>query len=296
MITGCLQQKNGLYYAVLYLKVDGKRKPKWISTKLPIEGTSNRKAQKAFEEIRMQYEKEEEERIKRTIEAMELAKNTHPDALILFTDYLDKWLKSVRPTIATATYQSYKNMIGARIKTYFSPLELRLNEVSPQHIQDFYQTILDDNCTTNTVIHYHAVIRKALQTAVKKDVLSKNAADQVDKPKKNVFRGNFYSEDEMMTLFDVISGDPLELCVKIAAYYGLRRSEVLGLRWDAIDFTKKTLSISHKVIEAEVDGKYVPVGEDVLKTVPIVASNTCERLSWGEIFGKILKTAFLGCE
>ena len=62
MITGCLQQKNGLYYAVLYLKVDGKRKPKWISTKLPIEGTSNRKAQKAFEEIRMQYEKEEEER------------------------------------------------------------------------------------------------------------------------------------------------------------------------------------------------------------------------------------------
>ena len=36
MITGCLQQKNGLYYAVLYLKVDGKRKPKWISTKLPI--------------------------------------------------------------------------------------------------------------------------------------------------------------------------------------------------------------------------------------------------------------------
>lgn len=117
MITGCLQQKNGLYYAVLYLKVDGKRKPKWISTKLPIEGTSNRKAQKAFEEIRMQYEKEEEERIKRTIEAMELAKNTHPDELILFTDYLDKWLKSVRPTIATATYQSYKNMIGARIKT-----------------------------------------------------------------------------------------------------------------------------------------------------------------------------------
>lgn len=301
MITGCLQQKNGLYYAVLYLKVDGKRKPKWISTKLPIEGTSNRKAQKAFEEIRMQYEKDEEERIKRTIEAMELAKNTHPDALILFTDYLDKWLKSVRPTIATATYQSYKNMIGARIKTYFSPLELRLNEVSPQHIQDFYQTILDDNCTTNTVIHYHAVIRKALQTAVKKDVLAKNAADQVDKPKKNVFRGNFYSEDEMMTLFDVISGDPLELCVKIAAYYGLRRSEVLGLRWDAIDFTKKTLSISHKVIEAEVDGKYVPVGEDVLKTkssfrmlplIPAVEKLLLEEKEKQEMFRRLFKKGY----
>lgn len=69
-----------------------------------------------------------------------------------------------------------------------------------------------------------------------------------------------------MTLFDAVAGDPLELCVKIAAYYGLRRSEVLGLRWDAISLRKKTLTISHKVIEVEEDGKFVPKGEDVLKT------------------------------
>ena len=50
MITGCLQQKNGYYYAVLYTKVDGKRKCKWIATKLPVNGTSNRKAQKTIEE------------------------------------------------------------------------------------------------------------------------------------------------------------------------------------------------------------------------------------------------------
>lgn len=127
-------------------------------------------------------------------------------------------------------------------------------------------TILDDGYTTNTVIHYHAIIRKALQSAVKKDILTKNPADKVDRPKKNVYHGSFYSEEEMLSLFDAISGDHLELCVKIAAYYGLRRSEVLGLRWDAIDFEKKTISISHKVIEANVDGKFVPIGEDVLKT------------------------------
>lgn len=157
-------------------------------------------------------------------------------------------------------------MIKARIVPYFKPLSLQVREVSPQHIEDFYQSILDDNCTTNTVIHYHAIIRKALQTAVKKDIILKNPADKVERPKKNVFHGNFYSEEEMLTLFDAVSGDPLELCVMIAAYYGLRRSEVLGLKWDAIDFEKKTISISHKVIEAEVDGKFIPVGEDVLKT------------------------------
>ena len=101
---------------------------------------------------------------------------------------------------------------------------------------------------------------------MKKDILAKNPADQVDRPKKNVYHGSFYSEEEMLTLFDAIAGDPLELCIKIAAYYGLRRSEVLGLRWDAIDFEKKTISISHKVIEMNVVGKFVPVGEDVLKT------------------------------
>lgn len=266
MITGCLQKKNGYYYAVLYLKVDGKRKTKWIATKLPVSGTSERKAQKALDEIRMQYERQEEARAsKKAMEAV-LAKNGPPETQMPFADYMEKWLNSVRPSIATATYQSYSIMMKARVIPYFTASHIQLGELTPQHIEDFYQTILNDGCTTNTVIHYHAIIRKALQSAVKKDILAKNPADKVDRPKKNVFHGSFYSEDEMLDLFDAVAGDPLELCIKIAAYYGLRRSEVLGLRWDAIDFEKKTISISHKVIEANVDGKFVPVGEDVLKT------------------------------
>ena len=266
MITGCLQKKNGYYYAVLYLKVDGKRKTKWIATKLPVSTTSERKAQKALDEIRMQYELQEEAKAKQGSTEAVLAKNCPPEAQIPFADYMEKWLNSVRPSIATATYQSYSVMMKARVIPYFKVSAIQLGDLTPQHIEDFYQTILNDGCTTNTVIHYHAIIRKALQSAVKKDILAKNPADKVERPKKNVFHGSFYSEDETLNLFDAIAGDPLELCVKIAAYYGLRRSEVLGLRWDAIDFEKKTISISHKVIEANVDGKYVPVGEDVLKT------------------------------
>ena len=71
MITGCLQKKNGYYYAVIYLKENGKRKPKWVSTKLPVESTSERKAQKALETIRQQYEKMEEERRQRELEEAE---------------------------------------------------------------------------------------------------------------------------------------------------------------------------------------------------------------------------------
>ena len=82
MITGSLQQKNGYYYAVLYIKVDGKRKCKWIPTKLPVNGTSNRKAQKAFDDIRIEYEREQEEIQRKEAELAELTKNTHPDALL----------------------------------------------------------------------------------------------------------------------------------------------------------------------------------------------------------------------
>ena len=266
MITGCLQQKNGFYYVLLYLKIDGKRKVKWISTKLPVDGTSERKAKRAFDEIRSQFEKEYEEQLQREEQERILAQTVPPDARLEFSAYMDKWLNSVRSTIATATYQSYANMLRARIIPYFEPRGIAVMDLTPQDIEDFYQKVLADGCTTNTVIHYHAIIRKALQSAVRKDILSKNPADKVDRPKKNVYHGTFYSEEEMLVLFDAVEGDPLELCVKIAAYYGLRRSEVLGLRWSAIDLEHKTISISHKVIEAEVDGKFVPVGEDVLKT------------------------------
>lgn len=256
MITGCLQKKNGFYYAVLYLKVDGKRKTKWVPTKLPVDGTSERKARNAFDDIRMQYERDEEERLLREAEMIAKLNGMNPEALIPFADYMEKWLNTIRSTIATAIYQSYSGMLRARITPYFKSKDVSLGELTPQHIEEFYQSILADDCTTNTVIHYHAIIRKALQSAVKKDIIPKNPADKVDRPKKNVYRGTFYSQEEMLTLFDAIIGDPLETCIKIAAYYGLRRSEVLGLKWDAINFEKKTISINHKVIEAEVDGKY----------------------------------------
>ena len=264
MITGSLQKKNGSYYAALNLKVDGKRKVKWIATGLPVEGTSIRKAQKALDQIRAAYEKLEEEQLVRS--ALETQRRLNPDAELMFQDYMAKWLKSSRSTIAATTYTSYNDMVQSRITTWFTAHPVLVRELTAEDINNFYDSILADNCTTNTVIHYHAIIRKALQNAVRRDVISKNPADQANKPKKNVFLGSFYSEEEMMTLFDVADGDPLEVPIKIAAYYGLRRSEVLGLKWDAIDFDKKTVSIRHKVVELQVDGKSVTVGEDVLKT------------------------------
>ncbi len=88
---------------------------------------------------------------------------------------------------------------------------------------------------------------------------------KVDRPKKNSFRPNFYSKDEVQQLLEVSQDDPLHLCILITAYYGLRRSEVLGLKWSSIDFERKSITINHKVTEQLVNGKYVPVVSDVMK-------------------------------
>lgn len=189
------------------------------------------------------------------LEAVAVANCTQAD--VLLANYLQSWLKMVKPTIAISTHWSYKNMIDGRMDQHFRALGVSLGDLIPTQIQDFYQIILDDGYTPNTVIHYHAVLRRALQNAVKKDIVARNPADRIDRPKKNQYRANHYSEEEMMELFDVIVGDPLELAVKIGAYYSLRRSKVLGLKWDAINY---------KITEVEVNGKFMPVGEDVLKT------------------------------
>lgn len=74
----------------------------------------------------------------------------------------------------------------------------------------------------------------------------------------------------MKRLFEAVQGDPLETCVKLAAYYGLRRSGVLGLKWSEVNFKNKTISIRHKVIEDLVDGHYVPIGKLFRKSYCLV--------------------------
>ena len=118
----------------------------------------------------------------------------------------------------------------------------------------------------NTVIHYHAVIHRVLKYAVKTDLIDVNPADKVDRPKKNEFTGNFYSKDEMNALFDAVRGSKIEVAVMLTAFYGLRRSEVVGLKWAAVDFEQNTLEICHTVTTVRLEGKEVLVESNGTKT------------------------------
>jgi integrase len=114
-------------------------------------------------------------------------------------------------------------------------------------------------------------------------MLVQNVADKVDRPKKNSFQPVFLSAEEMQKMFEALRGTKLELPVLVAAFYGFRRGEVLGLKWDAIDFERNTITIKHIVTNAKIDGKCEIVCADRAKTksslrsLPLV-SNIREKL------------------
>jgi len=249
MVAGHLHEKNGYYYIILNLTdADGKRRPKWISTKLPIKGNKKR-AEKMLIEERRKYS--------------QLTQNKHTD--LLFADFLVQWLAVAKSTISTVTYASYSNMVNGVIAPYFRERKITLCGLQPQNIQDFYQEQLK-RVKASTVLHYHANIHRALRYAVKMELILNNPADKVERPKQEKFHGDFYSNAELNALFDAVSGTKLELAVLFGAFYGLRRSEIVGLRWDAIDFSNNTITIAHTVTSCVLDGKCVIIAKDTTKT------------------------------
>ena len=184
----------------------------------------------------------------------------------MFADFVRDWLQITKTTIERTTFASYENMVNARIYKHFRRLGVRLSEVEPKHIRSLYEEIFKDGYTANTVIHYHAVVRKCFEYAVKNEMITKNVADLVNRPKENKYQAKHYTALELQELFEVTADDPMSVPIQLAVYYGLRRSEVLGLRWSAVDFHKKTISICHKVIEETENGKTIIYCEDTLKT------------------------------
>lgn len=187
---------------------------------------------------------------------------------ILFTDFILEWLEMMKSSVELTTYSSYANSIKGSIVPYFKDKMLTLQDLEkhPKHIQDYYQFELGKGLTANTVIHRHANIRKCLQYAFQIGLIKSNPADRVEWPRKDKYLATIYNQQELEILFKTVKGDPIELGVILAAFYGLRRSEVVGLKWDAIDFEKKTISIKHTVTQVNVDGKNITVQKDRTKT------------------------------
>lgn len=242
MITGSLKIKNDRYYAVLNYKEGTKYKQKWISLNLPAKN-NKRKAEAMLEEIKRDSEEK-------------YSTNLGDE---LFTAYLRRWLKRKKSCIELSTWEGYQIYTEKHIIPFFEPLKLTLRELKPSHIQDYYlykytSGRLDGKpggLSIPSIKKHSIVLKDALNEAVLSEMITKNPAAGVKMPAKNKTSAKrvFLTADEANVVLKAFKGHILQALVYTTLYYGLRRSEVLGLRWRAVDFQANTLTINHVVVK-----------------------------------------------
>lgn len=248
-MNGSIQVKNGYLYAVINYKDEaGKTRYKWIGTGLKERG--NRKAAKerlekeliAFE----QEQQEKKEKINRRANPKEI---DIAERTMLFSDYCGKYVDSIKDKLSPSTFYNYHNHYAKVFKEFFDKRKLRLIDITEKEIKEFYDYCLKVRGVRNASLkHYNNVLRPALRIAYKNKIIPDNPFDFLEPIKKEKHNFMFYDKNEMKKLFEVIKGHRLEIPFMLAAYYGFRRSEVLGLRWSAVDFEHKLISINHKLL------------------------------------------------
>lgn len=150
-MTGSIQIKNDTYYAVLNFKDSrGNRKQKWINLNLNIRG-NKRKAEIRLSELLAEYQGID---------------NIEPFNTLL-SQHIAAWVEFNRPNVAVTTYNQYVNMLNVHIAPYFDSRRITLSSLTPGDLEDYYAAKIAEGLNPNSVIKHHAIIRSALQWAVK---------------------------------------------------------------------------------------------------------------------------------
>lgn len=246
-MTASLQTKHDKVYVVLCWKQGTKQKQKWVQTTLPLK--YGKRAGEA----------EKERVLEEWCDKIEQAPQYREK---LFSQFLLDWCEYKRDFIEETTYNEYRRMIQNSINPYFDQRGIQLQQCGVAEIEDFYSYKRNhDHVSENTISHYQAAIFSAFKDGVRKGIVASNPAEKVTLKKARRFHGKFYNVDETKKLLSIIQGTKMEIPVFLACWFGMRRGEISGLRWQDIDFTTNTLSISGVIVQAAGDGsrfKYRP--------------------------------------
>lgn len=157
-------------------------------------------------------------------------------------DWLRYWLEEVvSRDRAESTVYGYRNIIQCHVVPAIGDMPLR--DLTPFLLQNYLYERLDEGLSPNTVRKHHILLYSALRLAVRQEVLRRNPMERVDPPKKLPGRYTFYTPAQLQILFNAVEGTMMEPAVKLAAYLGLRRSEICGLRWEHVDLDRGVIFI-----------------------------------------------------
>ncbi len=256
-----IERGNKYHIALSWYTSDGSRKRTTVATGVIVNGFQKghkKEFMAALEAQRKAVESEWESKL--LAEALFKEK---PDALadkILFSDWLLKWLDHMildgndGKKLSGTTLYNYGNVIRNSINPYFQERHVMLSGVNKDSLTEFYTFKKNhDGVSENTVKHYHANISKALNYAVEKKLIEKNPAAGFRFSKKKPAH-NIFNEAQVFQLAQYVRGTDLEAPIFIASTFGLRRGEILGIKWDAIDFEHGILYVRGELLEYDENG------------------------------------------
>ena len=247
-MTGSIQVNKGKWYCVLNMKDEyGKRKLKWFSTGLPEKG--NKRAAK--------------EKLEQLIQKYGECNTLTRFADMSFSNYCDYWLEHKKQSLEITTYEGYEIRIK-HIQEYFEPKKTALSKVTSRDIKLLYEYLLregnrskykkDKGLSERTVKEISLLVKAVFRDPVVFGDIPNSPAENIEVPKKrrtNVKKGTFIDSNDLKYLKAAVKCHILAELILITLVYGLRRSEVLGLRWSAINFEKNTLEINHTVVKVK---------------------------------------------
>lgn len=274
-ITGSVQKKNGKWYIVLNLyDKEGKRKPKWINTKLEIRG-NKKKAETMLEEKLNIYNS---------------SKYTNMEFIydkesLLFCDYMKYWLEIQKNRVDDITYASDGLTVQVHLYPYFYEQKLKICDVNSNYINQYF----DDKSkgyggrkklSGTSLQRHYATLMSIIARAIKEGYIRKEDVDNIVKPKCDTKKAQWYNVEQIQELINILKSENSKLLtpVLLASYYGLRREEVVGIKISDIDFTNHILYIQHSIVTGFVldntENKYktVHLKKDQLKNESSIRS------------------------
>lgn len=277
MITGSVQINKGYYFIVFNMYNEyGKRKPEWHSTGLKVDSNERKNQQNKKQAEKML--KEELVRINAensfSNKMNTIARNSKYSNM-LFSDYMLEWLANIKPKVVQSTYIGYEQVVKGRLCPYFKSQKIKLIDLRPRDIQDFINYLYKQKLKGSTIAHYTSNMNTALKEAVIAEIIPSNPMDRIESVKKEVYISEFYTDNELLDLIEVIKAQDLELPLTLGIIYGLRREEILGLTWNAIDFNNKSITIRKTVGRGKYDGvtqfliKDIPKNKSSYRTLPM---------------------------
>lgn len=251
-ITGSIQPKGGYWYTVINLyDENGKRRQKAANTGLKERGNKT-KAEAILREQLAEYNK-----------------NNITTSRLTVAEYFSRWIVDVKNEVRQNTYRTYLGNMARHIIPYFQENKILLYELTANDLEAFYKCKAGEVSAT-TIHHFRENISKALTDAMRAGLINSNPAALARTPKCEQYKAKFLNPEEIQQLLKLYKGTKIELPVQLCVVYGLRRSEVLGLKWQYIDFSNRQFRIA-ETLQQNTGGNYTdaPKTSSSYRTLPM---------------------------